>query len=154
VGSSFKDRDNGYRALVRRVYGMKAPVITVGILAEAGKESHGDDSLTVLEVAVFNEFGTDRIPERSFIRAWFDENESRLGIAVKRMTASVIAGKRTKEQALELLAQACVGQIQKRIANGISPPNAESTIAQKGSSKPLIGVTGQLRTSISYRVDK
>jgi hypothetical protein len=132
---------------------MKAPVITVGILAEAGKEAHVDDSLTVLEVAVFNEFGTDRIPERSFIRAWFDENESRLRTALSRMMVSVIAGKRTKEQALELLAQTCVGQIQKRIANGISPPNADSTIDRKGSDKPLVD-TGQLRSSISYRVDK
>jgi hypothetical protein len=152
VASSFKDRDRGYRALVRRVYGMKAPVITVGILSEAGKDTY-EDGLTVLEVAVFNEFGTDRIPERSFIRAWFDENEGRLRTALSRMTVSVIAGKRTKEQALELLAQACVGQIQKRIANGISPPNADSTIDRKGSDKPLVD-TGQLRSALGYRVDR
>jgi hypothetical protein len=152
VSSSFKDRDNGYRALVRRVYGVKAPTIKVGILSSDGEKKY-EDAVTVLEVAVWNEFGTDQTPERSFIRAWFDENEGRLREAMRRMMVSVVAGKRTKEQALEILAQRCVGEIQKRIAAGINPPNAESTIERKGSDKPLVD-TGQLRSSISYRVDK
>lgn len=45
------------------------------------------------------------------------------------------------------------GSIQQRISDGIPPPNAESTIRRKGSSTPLID-TGQLRTSIKYRVKR
>ena len=65
---------------------------------------------------------------------------------------SVIAGKRTKDEVLELLGQQCVGQIQERISEGIDPPNAPSTIRQKGSSTPLID-TGALRSAVNYRVN-
>ena len=70
MASTITDRDNGYRALVERVYGFARPSIEVGILAEDGSEQHGDDDVTILDVAVFQEFGTESIPARSFIRDW------------------------------------------------------------------------------------
>jgi hypothetical protein len=64
---------------------------------------------------------------------------------------TVIEGKRTSDQVLEILGQRAVGQIQERIASGIAPANAPSTVAKKGSSTPLID-TGVLRSSITYQV--
>lgn len=148
-----KDRDHGYKGLLNRVYGTKKPpVIKVGVFDRDGDQPHGDDEVTVLEVAMWNEFGTDTIPERSFIRAWFDENRERCRTAVRKMLEGVVAGKYKREQAIELVAQRFVGEIQRRMARGIPPPNAPATIARKGSDKPLID-TGQLRSSISYEVD-
>lgn len=144
-----KDVDKGYKALLDRA--KMHGVIKVGILAAEGDKAY-DDGVTVLQVAIWNEFGTEHIPERSFLRAWFDENEAKCREAVKRMAEAVIAGKYQPDQALQLLAQRFVGEIQKRMAQGIPPPNAPSTIARKGSSKPLIN-TGQLRSSISYSVE-
>jgi len=126
-----------------------------GIELEAGSKTpeHTERAdMTVIEVACWNEFGTDDIPARSFIRAWFDENKARIKDDLRKLMQSVVQGTRTKEQILELLAQRCVGEIQQRIADGIPPENAASTIAQKGSSTPLID-TGQLRSSVSYRVE-
>jgi hypothetical protein len=147
--ASVRDVDKGYAALVKRVYGLATPTIEVGILDSEGSAAHGATS--VLEVAIWNEFGTAGIPERSFIRAWFDENSERLHEAVRRMLEAAVAGKYAKDQALELLAQRFVAEIQKRMARGIPPPNAPSTVARKGSSTPLID-TEQLRSSISYRI--
>lgn len=147
-----KDRDHGYKGLLNRVYGTATPpVIKVGILARDGDAAY-DDGVTVLEVAMWNEFGTDKIPERSFLRAWFDDNRDRCRIAVRKMLEQVVTGKYTREQAMQLVAQRFVGEIQKRIAQGIPPANAPSTIARKGSATPLID-TGQLRSSISYEID-
>jgi hypothetical protein len=148
-----KDKDKGYRDLVKRLYGIKAPKIEVGIFEQDGAFVYADGStaVTVLDVAMWNEFGTGQIPERSFLRAWFDENQDKCRELVRRLLESVIAGTRTKEQALELLGVTFVGQIQKRIADGISPANAPATIARKGSDKPLID-TGQLRSSVTHRV--
>lgn len=166
-GVKIFSHDYGYKELVRRVYGIQKPKISVGILEKDGAQEHkGEHDLTVLEVAIWNEFGVDaegvdkngkpyhvKIPPRSFIRAWVDENQERIREAMHRLMESVVAGKRTKEEALELLGQWCVGQIQARIAQGIPPPNAPSTIAAKGSATtPLIN-TGQLRSSVSYRVE-
>lgn len=147
------DRDRGARDLVKRVFDLatNSVPVTVGIHAQAGSEAHGDGGVTLLQVAEWMEFGTSKVPERSYIRAYFDENGERIQKMLEVMAVSVAAGKRTRQQAIELVGQKIVGEIQARISRGIPPPNAESTIRQKGSSTPLVN-TGQLRAGISYEV--
>ena len=71
------EKDNGWRKLKKTADELaRRPGVTVGIHANAGaaakkergKEASGE---TVLDVAIANEFGLG-VPERSFIRAWFD----------------------------------------------------------------------------------
>jgi hypothetical protein len=153
---SIKVIDRGYRKLLDTfaALGARKTVITVGVHEADGREPHegAEFGETVLDIATANEFGTDTIPQRSFIRAWFDENRQKNAEAAKRLLQSVIQGKRTREDALNLLGQTFVGQVQRKIAQGIPPPNSPITVALKGSSKPLID-TGQLRTSITYAID-
>ena len=146
-----RDTDRGYKALVDRVYAIRKPKISVGITETSGAAMDGN--LTVLDIAIINEFGLGNVPERSFLRAWFDENEPRTRQMVVAMMTSVIAGKRTKEQAIKLLALRFVAEIQARIVAGIAPANAPSTIKAKGSSTPLID-KGILRSSISFRIEE
>jgi hypothetical protein len=145
---SVRDQDRGYGALVDRIFTMGSPKISVGIHEADGGHEH--EGLSVVALAAIHEFGIG-VPERSFIRAWFDENEERAKEALRRLLVSVIEGKRKPDQALELFALWAVGEIQARIARGIAPALAESTIEAKGSSVPLID-TGQLRSSISYEI--
>lgn len=133
--------------------------VSVGIHSKEGsltkkvrEEDKGAEPLTVLDVAEWNEFGLG-VPERSFIRAWFDGAQAEGKIFIRKMLLQVVAGRFTPEQAYELIGLRFVGQMQQRIADGIEPPNAASTIAKKGSSKPLID-TGQLRSSITYVIEK
>jgi hypothetical protein len=146
--------DKGYKALMSVFTGVRKTTITVGVHAADGKEPHagGQFGETVADIANIHEFGAPGIPQRSFLRAWFDENQAKTKEATKRMAQSVLKGKRTRKQAVNILAQSFVGQIQRRIAVGIPPPNSPLTIKLKGSSKPLID-TGQLRTSITYAID-
>jgi len=146
-----RDVDKGYKALVDRVFAIRKPKISVGITESTGAAYDGN--LSVLDIAIINEFGLGNVPERSFLRAWFDENEGRCRQMVVAMMQSVIAGKRTKEQAIQLLALKFVSEIQARISAGIAPANAPSTIAAKGSSTPLID-KGILRSSISFRIEE
>lgn len=158
---SVTDTDHGYAALVERVFGLaqQKPVITIGIHEEEGAGAHPtedeiEETVTILLVAIFNEFGTSdgHVPERSFIRAWFDEAEPELRKDLVTLMRSVVAGKRTSREILELMGQRAVGQIQQRISSGIAPPNAPSTIRQKGSSTPLID-SGILRSSVTYKIE-
>lgn len=153
------DRDRGYKELRKRVFGTANPKISVGILdSDAEEPARGgseEEPLTILEVAIINEFGSEdgqHPPARSFLRAWFDGARDDILDRLQKEMQGVIAGKRTKEQALERVGMWAVGQIQARIAAGIAPPNAESTIRRKGSSTPLIDV-GALRSAISYKVE-
>lgn len=148
---SVKVTDHGYKALTRRVFGDQALPMAVGVFEANGSKTY-EDGMTVLEVATIHEFGTSTIPERSFIRAYFDENQTRIRKMMTALMGSVIEGKRTKEQVLEILGQKLVGEIQARIAARIPPPLAPETVRRKGSDVPLID-TGQLRSSITYKVD-
>ena len=144
------DTDRGAKALVVRIFDLakRNPVITIGI-HDAPHDAKS--AATILDVATFNEFGTARIPERSFLRAWFDAAEAGLRRDLFVLTQAVVEGKRTADQVLELLGLRSVGQIQARISASIPPPNAPSTIKKKGSSTPLID-SGVLRSSVTYQV--
>ena len=160
------DKDNGAKALLERVSDLakRNPVISVGIMdgGRGGREASQAHSAkagspTIRDIAEWNEFGTDLIPERSFIRAWFDEAESGLRVDLAKLTQSVVTGKRTADEVLEILGLRSVGQIQARISQGIPPENAPSTKKQKAASvdaetTPLID-TGVLRSSITYKVE-
>lgn len=153
-GVKITDTDRGMKELFRQLFadGGKAS-IEIGIFAADGAQEYAGKTtrgLSVLQVGVFNEFGLG-VPERSFIRGYFDENQQALQALAANLMRTVIDGKRTRDQALEVLGLRMVAEIQARIARGISPPNAPETIARKGSSTPLID-TGQLRSSISYRI--
>lgn len=107
---------------------------------------------TMVEIANEHEFGLG-VPERSWLRDWVDENEAMIRNDLRRAAMRIIEGKLTAHQASDLLGTKYVAAIQTRIANGIQPPNAPSTIARKGSSTPLID-TGQFRSAITYIMEQ
>lgn len=110
-----------------------------------------EDGATMAEIATYHEFGIG-VPQRSFLRAWADQDRQKIEATLRRLTVRVIAGKLTREQAYEQFGGWAQGQVQKFIADGrVQPPLDQRTIDAKGSSKPLID-TGQLRSSITYEV--
>lgn len=163
VRTQIKDVDHGYRAMMQRIESAKQASIAVGIMGEKGeepvKDTHGNGQprgggrgLTVLAVASFHEFGQG-VPERAFIRGWYDSFKDTARKQISLMLQSVIAGRRTKAQAMEVLGVRWVAELQKYIAVGTNlKPLERVTILAKGSSVPLVD-TGQLKASITYRVE-
>lgn len=119
----------------------------------------GSDDSHYVMIAGVHEFGmTIRqkkgsivIPERSFIRSTFDEQNKKWFDFVKKRIPSLLDGRISARQLCELLGTRMVADIQKKIKDIDDPPNAPSTIAQKGSSSPLID-TGGLRMRVTYKV--
>jgi hypothetical protein len=147
--SSIRSKDNGANAMIRRAVQLAAGTeVAVGVFSQ--ELADGGKGQTVADVATFNEFGLG-VPERSFIRGWFDENEPKLGAFLKKLDQRVLAGELTLEQAKNQFGLICVGGIQRRMVAGIAPENAESTKKAKGSSTPLVD-TGQLKSSVTYEV--
>lgn len=155
-GSSVRltDTDHGYDALLERVRrAAEGCDLTVGIHeAEGAEEKEGADSeeeqgLSLVDVASFHEFGLG-VPRRSFIADWADESRASHEEQLRKIAQAVVSGKvESLEQGLSRLGSLWAAEVQKRIADGIEPELAESTIKRKGSSKPLIN-TGQLRSAI------
>lgn len=140
-------------------------VIKAGIFQEQAEttatvlEGHAG-AITLGEVANIQEFGAllknadgeviGEIPARSFIRAWFDENEARIQAVFLNRISKL--GPDKWHEALEQTALWIQSDIQRRIRRGIGPKLADSTAARKKSTKPLID-TGQLLAAILAKLD-
>lgn len=106
----------------------------------------------ILARAAFNHFGTSTIPERPFITNAVRDNKEKYARFLKSAGKGILIDNEPPRLALEKLGLMGQGDIQEEITNLSSPPNAASTIRQKGSSNPLID-TGQMRGSVTYKVE-
>lgn len=126
--------------------------VTVGIHAEEGGAQHpSEGGETVAEIASLHELGAPKlnIPERSFVRAWVDENEPRARQVLAQLLQRNYPNTERAYQQFALWAEA---DVKARIDRGLTPANSEFTIAQKGSDKPLID-QGILKASIKGKVE-
>lgn len=124
--------------------------VLVGVPTGAGSY---EDGLTIATVAAVNEFGSadGKIPARPFLHPAIQEGAPMFRRIAELRLPDVIAGKENLLKALHQMGTLGVSLVQEKITDIRTPPNAPSTIAKKGSSKPLID-TGALRQSIDYLI--
>lgn len=120
--------------------------LSVGVMDGATNVETGSQ---VAEYAIYNEFGTKRIPARPAMRATLDANADRYVDGLGNMLMSGT----DPETALDTLAQVVEGDIKRNIAEWQSPPNAPATVAHKGFNAPL-KETGAYEQAITSHVDK
>ena len=82
-------RNKAVEAFMKSAQNVKGSYVSVGFHEDAGKydEPNAPD---VVEVALWNEFGTRRTPERSFIRSAIDENKDRINEWRKELMTKVM----------------------------------------------------------------
>lgn len=155
-GSHVKATGDGMKRLAElgRALG-KHPAVKIGVFADDGIRR---DGLSNVEIAIINEFresvGPDGVgPARSFLRSTYDAKRHDWEKLLERVLVLVIKGKLELKEALELVGQRASADVRNRILHGagIPPPNAQSTIDRKGSSRPLVD-SSQMVNSISYQV--
>ena len=147
--SAIKDVDRGWNRIKRLA--RKKGHVEVGFLGSKGSARHSGSRQSVAQIASYHEWGTPNIPRRSMLDDWMVKRAKEIVAATNKIGAEVLDGRATMTQALGRLGVFAQGDIQARIARGIPPPLAASTIRAKGSSKQLID-TGQMRGSVSHRV--
>ena len=112
----------------------------------------GEADSDVIERAIFNHWGTSRgIPERPFLASAMRDNRNKYRDGMKTSAKKLLLGQTSLQTVLSKLGIMAQGDIQESITSWTTPPNAPSTIEQKGSSSPLID-TGEMRASITYLV--
>lgn len=148
--------------------------VRVGILASKGGSVKvpGSD-FDMIALATVHEFGatihiparsdiktrkttggyTVTVPERSFIRRTFEQKRDELAQVCGILAREVITKGMDPMRALAKLGAWGAAEVKKTITqgDGIPPPNAERTIREKGSDRPLVD-TGRLVGSINYEV--
>ena len=136
--------ENHIPDLVKQLQAADGAEVRVGVLS-------GDSELATYAAA--NEFGAKIkngvIPERSYLRSTVDK-PSTVKRVVRAMADLTKPGE-TVDDHLNRAGVVLVGEVQEQIRRGDYAPNAPSTVAKKGSDKPLID-TGRLIQSISHEV--
>ena len=122
-----------------------------------GKSAKYKDGTPVINVAIWNEFGTERngkphIPERPFFRTTWSK---RLNVYQKKIHdyyMNLLNGKVSDaEDFFNLLGAQASNELKIEISSGKWTPNAPSTIARKKSDVPLVD-TGEMKRSVTWEV--
>jgi len=153
-----KDTDLGFNEILRQTEKFAQTSILIGFqegsttktAVKGHREKEGGKSMP--EIAFENEFGTKKIPQRSFMRTSFDENIVKIEKFIINQYKKVQDGKIDSDQASGLIGVFMVNSIKRKIRAIKTPPNSPTTIKLKGSSKPLIDF-GQMIQSVTYKVE-
>ena len=144
------DQDMGFGRIMAAIPELRGASVDVGIQEDAGV---GDDGTTVAAYAFFNEFGTEHVPARPFMRGAADEQKGRWYSFVERNLNLVIQGKLGLTPALNMIGERAADDTRQYAVKLSVPENADSTIDQKGSSNPLVD-TGRMVQSIRHAVTR
>ncbi|WP_454691133.1 hypothetical protein [Achromobacter aloeverae] len=128
--------------------------VKVGIQADVAKEP--ESGADVLDIAIFNEYGTSKIPARPFMRDFAEKNDKVLGQAMDRIATAVTDGALEVEAGLDNLGQFVEKHQKAHIQRSKSwaVPNAPSTVKAKGSDVPLIDHAVMVNAVRYEKVDK
>ena len=111
-----------------------------------------DDGTDIADIAMWNELGTKHIPSRPFLRQSVDNNEAKIRSMCRTQFKELVQGKISAQEMLNKIGVMQKALVQETIKNGDFEPNAESTVRQKKSSKPLVD-TGRMRQSVTYTIE-
>lgn len=150
------DKDMGMRGIRAAIEGAAGRNVTkVGLPAEAAPamppDAPSSTMVDLVQLAAIHEFGAPKrnIPERSFIRATYDENKTKIEQIQEVEARRIISGESTVQESLSRIGEWLVMKTRKKIENHIPPPLSPATIAAKQGNTPLYD-TGQLIQSITH----
>jgi hypothetical protein len=141
---------NRLQGWMRALHGLR---VKVGWVGSAAHQIEEDSELTLAELALIHEYGTEdgRIPERAPLRRAMMKHQGDIAKLYRVLAYNVMTGKQTAEQACNTLGLKVAAWIRETITAGLTPPLATETILRKGSTKPLID-HGQLLNAITYEI--
>lgn len=137
--------DHGFDNIIRQALKLDGKGVKVGI--RRGKGSH--EGTDMLDIAVYNHFGTATIPARPFVSDCAEKNAGQIQEAQKRLAYLVYQGGLSADGALAELGAWYVNVQKGHILHGGWTPNAPATVKRKGSNKPLVD-TGQLVNTVDW----
>lgn len=139
--------DSKWQELLAKAHDLDRAHVEVGVFGEK-------DGYDIAQRAAAHEFGTETIPERSFIRRTFIEKEQELIELQAKLCKGIVTDRMDVRKALGILGQWASTEIKKTVTEGphIPPPLKPATIAAKGSDRPLVD-TGQMINAVTYKVE-
>ena len=145
--------DMGASRIFRDLKRLGELVLVVGLVGARASARHPEATVTVANVGLFNEFGTFRAPERSFIRSAISEGREEIARKYQQQSTLVVAGRRSPVDALQQVGILAARLVRQKLDSAPSwaVPLALSTVKRKGSDIPLRD-TDTMRKAIGYAV--
>jgi len=138
----------GLEKLDKELKYLQTHAVKVGVLGNGSA-----NGISVQDYAIFNEYGTSRIPARPFFRLSVGTANAQNEIKeyMKQQVEQIVQGGMSAQQAYENLGTFIVQKIKKTIASGNFAALDPQTVRKKGHSKPLMD-THSLYESINYEI--
>lgn len=140
--------------ILKEIKGFAKSYVTIGLHEGAGNYP-GAGAPSVVEVGLWNEFGTATSPERSWLRSVIDESEAILNKWRDEAISNIVLKGWSVEKALEMMGLRIQILIQNKIKSNIPPVNAPSTLAAKkahGVAPNTLIDSGLMLRSVTYEV--
>lgn len=133
--------------------------VEIGILAIDKSLTGENGKITILEYAIYNEYGTPSMPARPFMRNAFDSNKGIISNLIQAAPKKVIKGEKSGKEALMEIGETIRGLIIQSIATAETwaVPNDPKTLkiktknGQANNTKPLIDNRFLIK-SIRYQI--
>lgn len=166
IKKKYREVDHGFDETLKPFKKGKSKTVNIGIVSSSPQEHTGrgegkKSSLSMADIAALHEFGGKKksktgkqiIPERPFMSQTMSKNDKAISKKIILLYKKVLDGDLTEDKALGLLGEFVKGKMKSEITTGDFKENAASTIAKKGSSRPLVD-TSQLLNSIDWELDE
>lgn len=141
-----------YMDFIKEINFLKKHYLKVGFLA-VDSQKKGANNTSILEYAIYNEFGTKSIPARPFVRNVLDSNKEEINLKMSFLISQVlnqeIEGITAYKKLGEYVRELIIKSIEQ--ANNWATPLSPKTIKQKGNNKILIDER-YLISSIRYQI--
>lgn len=121
---------------VGRFKKMNDAYVTVGFHEDAGRYP-GPNAPLVVEVALWNEFGTEQNPARPFMAIAIDSHVAAINRWREEAIEKILDEGWTVQKALEMMGLRIQVLIQNQIKANTPPPNAPSTVKKKQAAGVL-----------------
>lgn len=134
---------------LKNIKGAKKSYVTIGVHSDAGHYSEGKSPPEVYEVALWMEFGTKTVPERSFLRSTIDENGNLLRRWRDEMVLNILTKGWTLEKALTAMGFRIQILVQNKIKNRIAPELSQASLRRR--KRDGLGTVPLVRTRLLLR---
>ena len=113
--------------------------------AQAGwfESARYDDGVPVAQVAIYNEYGTSRIPPRPFMRPTAESQKGEWARTTGKVVSQVLRGKMSAEQGMTLVAQKAAGDMRQTITQVFEPELSPVTVLLRQWRKEGKDITGK-----------
>lgn len=135
VARAVKVIDRGWNKAIEHANKLARKQVVVGIQAGTGQQ----DGVDLLDILIYNEFGTRRIPARPVMRSYYDTYAAEIGKESDRASLFILRTGAVDAGLARLGAYLQSGlQAHWRASKSWAVPNTAYTIKNKGSDVPLI----------------